>query len=119
MWDKIRPSRIRATAHMRLRPRAAAQRHVRHRCALQAGGSGCMDATSNSPWAGTGLDALSGRVFEPLAGHAAASSLTVAAAVGASPEEVETALRSLEDALLVIRIAGRPPRWKAGPPRSS
>jgi DNA-binding CsgD family transcriptional regulator len=78
-----------------------------------------MDVTSDSPWAGIGLDALSGRVLEYLVGHASASSLTVAAAVGASREEVETALRSLEDVLLVIPIAGRPPRWKAGPPRSS
>ncbi|MDX3759633.1 LuxR C-terminal-related transcriptional regulator [Streptomyces mirabilis] len=78
-----------------------------------------MDVTSDSPWAGIGLDALSGRVLEYLVGHASASSLTMAAAVGASREEVETALRSLEDVLLVIPIAGRPPRWKAGPPRSS
>jgi DNA-binding CsgD family transcriptional regulator len=78
-----------------------------------------MDVTSDSPWAGIGLDALSGRVLEYLVGHASASSLTVAAAVGASREEVERALRSLEDVLLVIPIAGRPPRWKAGPPRSS
>ncbi|MCX5096998.1 LuxR C-terminal-related transcriptional regulator [Streptomyces sp. NBC_00365] len=78
-----------------------------------------MDVTSDGPWAGIGLDALSGRVLEYLVGHAPAGSLTVAAAVGASREEVETALRSLEDALLVIPIAGRPPRWKADPPRSS
>ncbi len=78
-----------------------------------------MDVTSGGPWAGTGLDALSGRVLEYLVGHASASSLSVAAAVGASREEVETALRSLEDVLLVIPIAGRPPRWRAGPPRSS
>ncbi|MFF4731737.1 LuxR C-terminal-related transcriptional regulator [Streptomyces mirabilis] len=78
-----------------------------------------MDVTSGSPWAGIGLDALSGRVLEYLVGHAPASSLTVAAAVGASREEVETALRSLEDALLVIPIASRPPQWKADPPRSS
>ncbi|MEV1066110.1 LuxR C-terminal-related transcriptional regulator [Streptomyces sp. NPDC050263] len=78
-----------------------------------------MDVTSDNPWAGTGLDALSGRVLKYLVGHSSASSLTVAAAVGASREEVETALRSLVDALLVIPIAGRPPRWKAGPPRSS
>lgn len=78
-----------------------------------------MDVTSDSPWAGIGLDALSGRVLEYLVGHAPASTLTVAAAVDASREEVETALRSLEDVLLVIPIAGRPPRWKAGPPRSS
>ncbi|GEC09303.1 hypothetical protein SSP24_69580 [Streptomyces spinoverrucosus] len=78
-----------------------------------------MDVTSDGPWAGIGLDALSGRVLEYLVGHASASSLTVAAAVGASRAEVETALRSLEDVLLVIPIAGTPPRWKAGPPRSS
>ncbi|MFJ9011450.1 LuxR C-terminal-related transcriptional regulator [Streptomyces canus] len=78
-----------------------------------------MDETSDSPWAGLGLDALSGRVLEYLVGHASASSPTVATAVGASPDEVERALRSLEDALLVIPIADRPPRWKAGPPRSS
>ncbi|MFF7987449.1 LuxR C-terminal-related transcriptional regulator [Streptomyces sp. NPDC007901] len=78
-----------------------------------------MDETSDSPWAGLGLDALSGRVLEYLVGHASASSPTVAAAVGASPDEVERALRSLEDALLVIPITDRPPRWKAGPPRSS
>ncbi|MDQ0757721.1 helix-turn-helix transcriptional regulator [Streptomyces canus] len=78
-----------------------------------------MDGTSDRPWAGIGLDSLSGRVLEYLVGHASASALTVAEAVGASREEAETALRSLEDALLIIPIAGRPPRWKAGPPRSS
>ncbi|MCX4761567.1 LuxR C-terminal-related transcriptional regulator [Streptomyces sp. NBC_01275] len=78
-----------------------------------------MDVTSDDPWAGTGLDALGSRVLEYLVGHASASSRTVADAVGAPLEDVETALRSLEDALLVIPIAGRPPRWKAGPPRSS
>ncbi|MFE9445164.1 LuxR C-terminal-related transcriptional regulator [Streptomyces sp. NPDC006602] len=78
-----------------------------------------MDVTSDSPWAGLGLDALSGRVLEYLVGHPAASAPTVAAAVGASPDQAESALRSLEDVLLVIPIADRPPRWKAGPPRSS
>ncbi|MEV7983044.1 hypothetical protein [Streptomyces sp. NPDC086519] len=85
-----------------------------------------MDVTSDNPWAGTGLDALGGRVLEYLVGHANASSLTVAAAVGAPLEDVETALRSLEDALLVIprrrpapAVEGRPatslPGLPAGP----
>ncbi|MCX5315382.1 hypothetical protein [Streptomyces sp. NBC_00154] len=39
-------------------------------------------------------------------------------AVGASPEETDRAPRTLDDELPVIRIEGRPPRWKAGPPRS-
>lgn len=78
-----------------------------------------MDVTSDSPWAGTGLDARSGRVLEYLVGHPSADSVTVAAEVGLSSEEAERALRALEDALLVIRVADRPPRWTAGPPRSS
>ncbi|MET8948598.1 helix-turn-helix transcriptional regulator [Streptomyces sp. NPDC004542] len=78
-----------------------------------------MDVTADDAWAGTGLDALSGRVLEYLVSHAPADCPTVAAAVGAPREEVRTALRSLEDALLVVPIAGRPPRWKAGPPRLS
>lgn len=78
-----------------------------------------MDATSDSSWAGTGLDPLSGRVLEYLVGHPSADSLGVASAVGTTSEEAERALRTLEDALLVIRVDGRPARWKAGPPRSS
>ncbi|WP_328891012.1 helix-turn-helix transcriptional regulator [Streptomyces sp. NBC_00316] len=78
-----------------------------------------MDVSSGGPWAGTGLAPLSGRVLEYLVGHPAADSPTVAAAVGASADEIGRALRTLEDELLVIRIDGRPPRWEAGPPRSS
>ncbi len=78
-----------------------------------------MDVTSDGPWHGIGLDALAFRVLEYLVGRSAADSATVATAVGASRDEVDTALRSLEDALLVIPVPGRPPRWKAGPPRAS
>ncbi|MEU3979066.1 LuxR C-terminal-related transcriptional regulator [Streptomyces sp. NPDC026672] len=78
-----------------------------------------MDVTSDGPWAGMGLDALSGRVLEYLVGHASADSRAVADAVGASGEEAEAALRTLEEAFLVVPVAGHPPRWKAGPPRSS
>lgn len=78
-----------------------------------------MEETSDGPWAGMGLDTLSGRVLEYLVGQSSAGTDTVADAVGASHGEVEEALRSLEDALLVLPLPGRPPRWKASPPRSS
>lgn len=78
-----------------------------------------MEFSSGGPWAGTGLDPLDGRVLEYLVGHPAADSPTVAAAVGASTGETERVLRLLEQELLVIRVAERPARWKAAPPRSS
>ncbi|MEV5478540.1 LuxR C-terminal-related transcriptional regulator [Streptomyces sp. NPDC052207] len=78
-----------------------------------------MDVTSDSPWTGSGLEPLSGRVLEYLVGRPSADRLAVADAVHASPEETARALGALEDALLVIRVDARPPRWKAVPPRSS
>ncbi|SEO78963.1 helix-turn-helix transcriptional regulator [Actinacidiphila rubida] len=78
-----------------------------------------MDGTSDGPWAGTGLDACSSQVLEYLLSHPSADSRTVSTAVGASSEATQRALRSLEDALLAVRTDDRPPRWTAGPPRSS
>ncbi|MFJ4983670.1 helix-turn-helix domain-containing protein [Streptomyces sp. NPDC088732] len=78
-----------------------------------------MDITSGGPWTGTGLDPLSGRVLEFLVGHPAAGAEAVAEGVGVPVEDAERALRTLEDELLVLRVAGRPTRWRAGPPRSS
>ncbi|MYX39151.1 MULTISPECIES: helix-turn-helix transcriptional regulator [unclassified Streptomyces] len=78
-----------------------------------------MDVSSGGPWAGTGLDPLGARVLEFLVGHPSADAAAVAEAVGTSAGGAERALRALEDELLVIRIPGGSPRWKAGPPRSS
>ncbi|GGJ60342.1 helix-turn-helix transcriptional regulator [Streptomyces brasiliensis] len=78
-----------------------------------------MDVMSDGPWAGIGLDGLAGRVLEYLVGQSSADAATVATMVGAARDEVDRALRSLEDALLAMPVGGRPPRWKAGPPRSS
>lgn len=78
-----------------------------------------MEGTSDGPWVGTGLDACSSRVLEYLVSHPSTDSRTVSAALGTSSEATDRALRTLEDALLVVRTADRPPRWTAGPPRSS
>lgn len=78
-----------------------------------------MDVSSGGPWAGTGLGPLGGRVLEYLVGHPSADAAAVASAVGTTAGEAERVLRALEDELLVIRITGGAPRWKAGPPRSS
>jgi DNA-binding CsgD family transcriptional regulator/sugar-specific transcriptional regulator TrmB len=78
-----------------------------------------MDVSSGGPWAGTGLDPLAGRVLEYLVGHPSVDSSAVAEAVGTSAEEAERVLRTLQEELLVIRVAEQPPRWKAAPPRSS
>ncbi|WP_431955143.1 helix-turn-helix transcriptional regulator [Actinacidiphila sp. bgisy167] len=78
-----------------------------------------MDVSSGGPWEGLGLDALGARVLEYLVGHPSADAGAVAEVVGTSVCEAERVLRALEDELLVIRIPGGSPRWKAGPPRSS
>ncbi|GHE72536.1 transcriptional regulator [Streptomyces spiralis] len=78
-----------------------------------------MNVIPDSPWSAAGLDATGGRVLEHLVGTRSADTATVAEAAGISPGEAEKALRRLADALLVIRLDGRPARWAASPPRSS
>lgn len=78
-----------------------------------------MDSPADSPWSGTGLDALTGRVLEHLVAVPSADAAEVAAAAGVSAADAERALRHLADASLALRIDGGTPRWAAGPPRSS
>ncbi|MFE9613512.1 LuxR C-terminal-related transcriptional regulator [Streptomyces sp. NPDC006012] len=79
-----------------------------------------MDGMSDSPWSGTGLDALGGRVLEHLVGLPSADSAEVAEALGVSAAQAEQALGQLEEASLALRVDnGRRPRWAAGPPRAA
>ncbi|MEW2514604.1 helix-turn-helix transcriptional regulator [Streptomyces sp. NPDC046870] len=78
-----------------------------------------MDGTPDSPWPGTGLDPLAGRVLEHLVSVPSADAVQVAAAVGVSGPAAEEALRRLEEASLALRADGATARWAAGPPRAS
>ncbi|SOF02418.1 Sugar-specific transcriptional regulator TrmB [Streptomyces sp. OV198] len=78
-----------------------------------------MDVTSDSPWASLGLDWFEGQLLEHLVGSPPADVVSVAQAAGVSTQEAERTLQRLEEASLVIRIAGRPARWTVSPPRSS
>ncbi|WP_181802517.1 helix-turn-helix transcriptional regulator [Streptomyces shenzhenensis] len=78
-----------------------------------------MDAPADSPWSGTGLDPLTGRVLEHLVTVAAADAAEVAAAAEVSAADAERALRHLTDTSLAVRIDGPVTRWAAGPPRTS
>ena len=78
-----------------------------------------MDAPADSPWSGTGLDPLTGRVLEHLVTVPAADAAEVAAAAEVSTADAERALRHLTDTSLALRIDGAVPRWAAGPPRTS
>jgi DNA-binding CsgD family transcriptional regulator len=71
------------------------------------------------PWSVAGLDPLAGRVLEHLMVVRSADRDEVASAVGASPAEVDRALRHLTEAGLASRTGGAVPRWSAAPPRPS
>ncbi|POX64567.1 helix-turn-helix transcriptional regulator [Streptomyces sp. Ru62] len=78
-----------------------------------------MDGTPDSPWPGTGLDPLAGRVLEYLVSVPSADTVQVAAAVGVPGPAARDALRQLEEAALALRVDGVTARWAAGPPRAS
>ncbi|MFE9357467.1 LuxR C-terminal-related transcriptional regulator [Streptomyces olivaceoviridis] len=78
-----------------------------------------MDGTPDSPWPGTGLEPLAGRVLEYLVSVPSADAVQVAAAVGVPGPAAEEALRQLSRASLALRVDGVTPRWAAGPPRAS
>ncbi|MFJ8009554.1 helix-turn-helix transcriptional regulator [Streptomyces fagopyri] len=78
-----------------------------------------MDLTSDNPWAQIGLGRFEGQLLEHMAGSPPADLASLAQTAGVSTQQAERALQRLEEASLVIRVAGPPARWTASPPRSS
>ncbi|MGW7285080.1 helix-turn-helix transcriptional regulator [Streptomyces sp. NPDC054847] len=78
-----------------------------------------MQANTDDPWSVTGLDPMAGKVLEHLVTVPSADVTEVAAALGVSPAEADRVLGHLAASALVLKTDAAPPRWAAGPPRSS